>query len=191
MDKHETKYLNYARKMGDALLTLMRTKPFDEITVSELCQQAGVNRSTFYAHYSNTTELLVEIQEQSVNQILEKVDTAVLEQAHNVEVRDQVILPYLTAMLENRDFVASFVNQTPELWTTRGTTALLKKLSEIIAFYGITDPVRADYITRFYGSGVFSVLRQWVARDYADSPAEIADILIRCVNSQLRESGES
>ena len=30
------------------------------ITVKEICEKAGVNRSTFYLHYENTTDLLQE-----------------------------------------------------------------------------------------------------------------------------------
>ncbi len=46
-----------------ALQELMRIKPFTEITVSEVCEHADVNRSTFYYHYSSTEELLYELHE--------------------------------------------------------------------------------------------------------------------------------
>ena len=47
MNKSESKYFNTAVKFDKALLSLLEKKPFEYITVSELCVEAGVNRSTF------------------------------------------------------------------------------------------------------------------------------------------------
>ena len=40
------------------LISLMSDKPFEEIKVSDICEKALVNRSTFYSHYSDKYELL-------------------------------------------------------------------------------------------------------------------------------------
>ena len=46
--------------MDEALLLLLEKKDFEYITVKEICEKAGVNRSTFYLHYETTTDLLRE-----------------------------------------------------------------------------------------------------------------------------------
>lgn len=43
-----------------AFASLMKSKTLPEITVTELCEQADVNRSTFYAHYDDINELATE-----------------------------------------------------------------------------------------------------------------------------------
>ena len=60
MNKFESKYFNTAAKMDLALISLLKKKPFEYITISELCNEAGVNRSTFYLHYENIGDLLNE-----------------------------------------------------------------------------------------------------------------------------------
>ena len=60
MNKSESKYFNTALLMDEALLLLLENKEFEYITIKEICQKAGVNRSTFYLHYQNTNELLAE-----------------------------------------------------------------------------------------------------------------------------------
>ena len=52
-NKHESKYFNTALLMHQALIILLETKDYNYITVKEICQKAGVNRSTFYLHYIN------------------------------------------------------------------------------------------------------------------------------------------
>ena len=49
-----------ARRMDRAFLDLLDRKDFAYITVKELCQAAGVNRSTFYLHYETMGDLLSE-----------------------------------------------------------------------------------------------------------------------------------
>ena len=44
--------------MNQALISLMEKQTFDSITIKALCEKAGINRSTFYSHYQNLTELL-------------------------------------------------------------------------------------------------------------------------------------
>ena len=60
MNKSESKYFNTATKMDLALISLLKKKSFDYITVSEICETAGVNRSTFYLHYETVGDLLDE-----------------------------------------------------------------------------------------------------------------------------------
>lgn len=45
MNKNESKYFNTAVKMDKAFLALLEKKDFAYITVKEICEKAGVNRS--------------------------------------------------------------------------------------------------------------------------------------------------
>lgn len=60
MNKSESKYYNTAVLMDQALLALLEKKDYDFITVKEICEKAGVNRSTFYLHYESIGDLLEE-----------------------------------------------------------------------------------------------------------------------------------
>ena len=60
MNKNESKYFKSAEKMHNALITLLDSKDFEYITIKEICETAGVNRSTFYLHYDNINDLLQE-----------------------------------------------------------------------------------------------------------------------------------
>ena len=60
MNKSESKYFNTAVRMDEALISLLARKDFAYITVREICETAGVNRSTFYLHYETMADLLSE-----------------------------------------------------------------------------------------------------------------------------------
>ena len=63
MNKSESKYFNTALSMDKALIALLEVKDLEYITVKEICEKAGVNRSTFYLHYETIADLVNETME--------------------------------------------------------------------------------------------------------------------------------
>ncbi len=49
--------------LQNAMLALLRQKPIQALTVKELCEQAGVNRGTFYLHYLDIYDLLEKMED--------------------------------------------------------------------------------------------------------------------------------
>ena len=60
------------RLLREALLKQMNEKPFAQISVKGLCDEAGLNRTTFYLHYQTTEDLLREIE---LNRTLARFDS--------------------------------------------------------------------------------------------------------------------
>lgn len=58
-DDRRTK--NTRRSIRDSLIGLLKTKPYQAVTVSELCRIADINRATFYLHYSDVNAVLEDI----------------------------------------------------------------------------------------------------------------------------------
>lgn len=49
--------MNSKKQIIDAFTYLLRTTPYDQIKINDICKQAKVSRQTFYAHYSNKDEV--------------------------------------------------------------------------------------------------------------------------------------
>jgi AcrR family transcriptional regulator len=47
------------RALGEALVALMVARDFEEITVQDVLDRAGIGRTTFYAHFRNKEDLLL------------------------------------------------------------------------------------------------------------------------------------
>lgn len=56
-----------------ALLDMLARDDILDVTVSALCDEAEVNRSTFYSHYDSVAELMDEIEQEIGKDIFEKV----------------------------------------------------------------------------------------------------------------------
>lgn len=49
------------RLIAESLIELIKTKPVDQISVSELCRQADINRATFYRYYTMPKDIFFDI----------------------------------------------------------------------------------------------------------------------------------
>lgn len=65
------------QKIEDAFVTLLQKKSLHEVEVSELCELAQINRSTFYAHYNDVDAL--------ANAFSERTEEFALSQPHGAE----------------------------------------------------------------------------------------------------------
>ena len=118
MNKSESKYFHTAIRFDKALLSLLEKKPFEYITIREICKKAEVNRSTFYLHYENTSELL----EETTAYVLDNfnsyfcVDTeSITTKFANCDLEDlkfvneKYLHPYLSFIKENQRIRLEFV----------------------------------------------------------------------------------
>ncbi len=56
-----------------ALPLVLVNKPLENVTVREIADAAGINRKTFYAHYSTPTELHNDLAEEVANAIIRRM----------------------------------------------------------------------------------------------------------------------
>ncbi len=71
MKKRDEQTLLTKEKLTDAFWTLFYQKPYDQITVREITELAGFNRSTFYTYYKDVYNVL-EQTEDEIYQLLEE-----------------------------------------------------------------------------------------------------------------------
>ncbi len=65
---------NSIKKITDAFIEMRRKKPVESISVTSLCKIAGVNKSTFYAHFQDIYDLTDKIENMMVEEIVSSFD---------------------------------------------------------------------------------------------------------------------
>ena len=64
-ENRKTRYTKMV--LQNSLFELMEKKPIEKITIKELCENADINRTTFYAHYSDQYDLLAKIENETIS----------------------------------------------------------------------------------------------------------------------------
>lgn len=190
MNRSESKYFNTARRMDEALVSLLSEKELAYITVKEICGRAGVNRSTFYLHYETIADLLEETvamtQERLQSNIpaVDEATAAAIENAPLQElffITDRWLLPYLESVQANKHIYKAIHAQMGAFGAERTYRQFFQSLfSPILSRYGVAED-RHEYIMTFYRYGLVAVLMKWVDTDCRESPAQIAGIIKLCV----------
>ncbi len=185
MNKNESKYFNTAKKMIDALITLLETKEFEYITIKEICHIANVNRSTFYLHYSNMNDLLEETIK-SLNLSFNshfgsKENETTIISKDNLEdlflINDDNLIPYLNFIKENKNIYKVLKNH-PQLFNANKTyEQMFRKLFvPIMNRFGL-DEKWHKYLMDFYISRLTSIVFDWVYDDCKIPVQEVSDFI--------------
>lgn len=64
--KTDRRTLYTLRVIKDSYLKLINEQPFAKVTVTQVCRQAEITRSTFYLHYDNLNEVLDQVLDEAL-----------------------------------------------------------------------------------------------------------------------------
>lgn len=190
MNRAKSKYFNTAAKMDEAFIGLLTEKDFQYITVKEICQRAGVHRSTFYLHYETMADLLEEslgyVNETFMKQF-ESGSVSIVSRIKECKadelylVTPEYLTPYLQFIQEHKILFQTVVNQ-PGVFS----------LDEIYAsmFRHVFDPIlerfhvpeeQRRYMMAFYIHGLTAVVSEWLKNGCREPVAQMIQIIERCV----------
>ena len=190
MNKSESKYFNTAVKFDKALLSLLEKKPFEYIMISEICEKAGVNRSTFYLHYENTRDLLKE----TIAYVLDSFTSYFDVDTENITsgfkncdlqelnyINEKYLHPYLLFIKENRRVFFAVLSQP----VTFDSNIIFQRLLDNI-FNPILDRFHyprdeQNYVMMFYLNGITAIITEWLKDDCKKSIKEISNIIRYCI----------
>lgn len=196
MNKSESKYFATAARMDEAFLTLLEKKDFAYITVKEICEAAGVNRSTFYLHYETMADLLSE----SVSHMNEQFLTYMKKDSQTfvTKLRDcpldelylitpEYLTPYLGYIEQHKRLVRTARENAAVLGMDKSYDRMFHHVfTPILDRYGIPQQDRR-YIMAFYIQGLMAIISEWLKNDCADSIAYVVDMIQRCVKRRREE----
>lgn len=190
MNKSESKYFNTAIKMDKAFLQLLEKKDFEYISIKEICEKAGVNRSTFYLHYDNTSDLLAEsvhymneqflsyFQSENIG-IVKKLESCPMEELMFVEPR--YLMPYLTYIKEHKKLFCTAISKSTSMNLEETYQRMFRRVFNPIMERFDFPVSERNYVMAFYINGIIAIIMEWVKNDCCDTIEQITDIIIKCV----------
>lgn len=163
------------RLMKEALLRLLKSKHISKISVSELCQEAQINRTTFYRYYQAPRDILQEIALDFVKEFSNQANAS--RKAQEIEAFATQLCVFL---YDRADMVKLFMKNDAEMDFTRIFQTLSEEFlgARIILYRGHTvDNATLRLINTFFSSGMYALIRQWLTEDISKTPEEIAELL--------------
>lgn len=190
MNKSESKYFNTAVKMDLALISLLKKKPLEYITVSEICAAAGVNRSTFYLHYETVSDLLNETARYLLDDFLSYFSADVKSVSFNLAdcelnelyfICDKYLNPYLTYIKDHKEVFGTALLHNQVF----GFEDVYSKMQEHI-FNPILERFHypyedRKYVMMYYLNGINAIILEWIKDGCGKPIKDVSKIISICI----------
>ena len=185
MNRAESKYFHTACLMDEALLALLEKKDYDYITVKEICEKAGVNRSTFYLHYETVDDLLQESLAHIFSKFTGKYGSGALPSIRDGPLDELFLItpaylvPYLEFLSENKRVFMTAVEKPAVFGVTDYFDEMYAKVFGPILERFHVDDCERKYVLAYHLSGMHAVMIQWVRGGCREDISYIAGLLIK------------
>ena len=165
-EKIDLRVVKTKKILFDTLLKLMKKKNFEKIKIADICEEALINRSTFYAHYEDKYELLMALFEEQKISLLEK-----LEDNEKTIFSKEYLMELLNILInhidENRDIYSAILsNNRNGILIDFLIDVIERDVSEKLKD---NDDVKnsmlpLDIIVKFYSGGLINIVMAWLSR---------------------------
>ena len=171
--KNNQRYKSNSEKIEKAFLNLIKTNAYETISISELCNEAHINRSTFYAHYSDINDLIMKIEGKFAHNMASIFNFG-LKQDH------QAFIDMFTFVKENKIFYKAFLKiPYATLAEKNAKKQILDNLKDAAILGKYVDDIELFYRANFFGAGIKAMCELWLERDCKESPQKMAEIIYR------------
>ena len=182
----------------DALVTLIKEKGFDALTISNIVYLANINRGTFYLHYKDKFDLLEQIETETLEelrQIFSGANSLQMEDLNNPFQIQQLVIKLLEYVKEHANLMHIFLgSQGNNSFITR-IRSMVEQNLELGTLSGLNAEnflVPQKYLISYIMQAHLGVLQTWFMAECKESPQEMARILLQLsVEGPMRATGFS
>ncbi len=149
------------KRLQESLFALARERGLDDVSVSDIAEHAGVNRSTFYQHYSDKETVLADA-----------LDALSAQAGAQLEAIDEWTLEPPAPLITFLEHVEANVDLYRSAFSHPGSAVVLARLREQVskAVHGFADrrhdhTVPLDMVAAGVAGTIIGVMSAWLARD--------------------------
>lgn len=158
--KEDRRVRKTKKALRESFFELLERKTINQITVTELTNNADVNRSTFYLYYNDVFDMMEKIQDEIYEVFLESVVKSTSEFSDSEDVF-RYCVKFLEFCKENYS-ICNFVvrNDCNNQLAERIRKAVCEVVPNSAKYFDSRDP--RYYLTTFALSGMLNVIIEWM-----------------------------
>ena len=176
--RNNKRFKETEEKIRDALLNRLGDQDLHDVTVGDICRDAGVNRSTFYAHHDSPESLLEAMEDDISQQLVDVFETSGDE---STSYRDRYLKPYLYFVMAHKAFYRAYFRNSSTYHYKQKMLDVARRPFLNQLRHLEEQSVRVQLTLTYYTAGIHSLIRDWVNRDFCVPPDELAEILLHAI----------
>jgi AcrR family transcriptional regulator len=171
--------LQSQRQIAEALMALIRVKPYAQITISELCKAAGISRQTFYSLFTSRENVVVFTLQTNACDAPEII-------APEADCADSALRflcrGYSEYMLHNRELIKLLVDNHIDYLLYN---SFLEAMDDCGCFLSGVEPCLRRYAISFYAGGIACVARRYALEGCTSSAGALEEMLMTLLSGAL------
>jgi len=167
------RHMETEKRLKEALLYYMERN--QEPTVGQLCDYSGINRSTFYRHYTDVYDFMMHVEQELQHGLYQSLhsDTSFIVRMGS---DPDSLIPLISYIGQNAHFYRVYLNKLitiphkyDESWNDR--------IKPLFNAYGVTSERHMKYYYEFIRFGLIKTLLTWLDDGCVEKPEELSNIL--------------
>ncbi len=155
----------------NALIELMHEKPYNKITITEICNRAELARETFYRNFSSKEAIIKYCLEMKFKELMENIKR----NRQNIDAYT-VGLEVFYHWKKEKNFLKLLIDNNLVNLILDQFSEEFQSIGDFIINKNETDEAKY-YITSIYAGAFTNVLVKWVLRDCKEEPEEMVRII--------------
>jgi AcrR family transcriptional regulator len=170
--KIDKRIIRTRKLIRDSFCQLLEKKPASLISVTELCNLAGINRNTFYCHYQTTRDVLEEME----NEVMVQIDDALGDTHSSIEA-----ITMVCRILKDNQKICQL------LLSINAESELFPKVLELSGIRTLkvmeqkNNPLTQEYqmmLSDFLIAGSNAVIQTYSKNGMKEAPEDIAELIM-------------
>ena len=176
--------LTTKKAISYALKDLLKTNPFNKITINDIAKHCDINRQTFYYHFLDKEDLVEWICKEEMGNIVHFQDSN--------KTWQEKFLSVFELMLKERIFIINIYHSVSlEILRENLYRLVYPIIYEEIAKISEQDQIAEQekiFITDFYKYAFVAIVLEWVKNDMQEDPKELVDKVSNLVTGTIKHA---
>lgn len=180
----ENQRIRLTKKMlKESLIRLLNKESIHKISVREICDEAQINRTTFYKYYGSPYDLLGDME----NDVLTQIDNYLSNNNTSLDKSLKELVKITNFINENLDLCRILLNNNIDDEFPEKLINLPNIRQHIIHFLPECSEAESTYIFNFMISGGFNLIKSWINKEDRETSEEIATLMGKTIMKLFRE----
>lgn len=190
--KLDLRVIKTQESLRHALLTLLKTKQLETITIAELCRLAKINRGTFYLHYKDVHEVFKHYLEVIIEDFRRAYEEPYYKTNFNIQNIKAEMIKIFHHVKKYQDFYQIiFDERIPMMYyylLFDAVRSFMKKSLEE-SYSQIESSLQENILLSYQTNAILGILIEWHRQGYETSIQELNQqlITILSINSPFRK----
>lgn len=172
----DARFLKTRQRYFDALEILLKEQSFESIRISDLVREAKTTRKTFYNHYQDKIELIVDYQEELTKEIF-----AI--QKEHTQLNEDYFYQIIVLLRQKGALLSALLNYNGSLQLQSMIKSQMIESCLVMLSDKTLTRAKRHYQAHFMANAIFGTLKYYLTLDYDRPSQEVAAIIAELVAS--------